>query len=132
MTVEAILDSTMVIEQRKSSTDPDLFEVSNEVVHHFLRVEWRRCNPQSFLSPWNSWIIDGLNIMSIIRHQLITDLGTFLWISNRNGNDVTCTWKLWQTCMCQSTFKCSHIFLMLFPKLLSFSTPEDLEMNVSK
>lgn len=132
MTVEAVLDSTVVVEEWKSSADPDLFQVSNEVVHHCLCVEGSWCNSQSFLSPWNSWIIDGLNIMSIVCHQLVTDLCTLLCIPDWNRDYVTCTWKLWQSCMCQSSFECSHIRLVSFPKLSSFLTSENLKMKKVK
>ena len=126
MAIETVSDRTVIVQQRKSGSNPNFFQVPYKIVHHFLGVEWCWCHPKSFLSSRNCRIVDRLNVMSIINHKLIANLRTEQWVAHRNRDYVTCTGQLRKSCVRQSSFQCSHIFLVLSPQLSPFLAPKNL------
>jgi hypothetical protein len=52
-----------------------VYQICDKLIHHFLGVVRSWCNPQLFLSPWHSGVVDGLNVVAVLDNQIVGNLG---------------------------------------------------------
>ena len=68
---------------------PNGYECANELIHVLIGMArvWRQAEPLS--SPWDSRIVDGLDIDGILVQEVVGSLLACNGIANPQGNDVT-------------------------------------------
>lgn len=74
--------------QRYAQLFPDFLHVSYEMIDHVMGMEWCGCQTQFLLSASDSWIVDSLDIVSVLLHQNIRDLGAHERIAELNWYNV--------------------------------------------
>jgi hypothetical protein len=67
---------------------PNLAEGTNQLVNHLFRMGRGDSDAQALVPHGDCWVIDGLDVDSIILEKLIGYLATPKGITNHNGYDV--------------------------------------------